>query len=155
MIGRKRGFFDERGQIIFYFAKIIKEIKPKCFILENVKGLVTRDKGATIKIIMSELERYNYNVRYKVLTSLDYGVPQMRQRVYFVGFRKGLKVDFNKFEWTQNVPIQDLKDYFIKDSFVSDERLERLKYYLINPQIKENIQLMILEEWKEKSLILG
>ena len=90
VIGRKEGFCDDRGQIIFHLAKILEETQPKCFLLENVKGLITHDKGNTIKIIVNELSRVGYDVIYKVLTSLEYGVPQMRQRVYFVGIRKKL-----------------------------------------------------------------
>ena len=79
VIGRKDGFADDRGQIIFHLARIISETQPKCFILENVKGLVTHDKGKTIDTIIRRLRSTGFDVTYKVLTSLDYGVPQMRQ----------------------------------------------------------------------------
>ena len=55
VIGRMDGFSDDRGQIIFHLSKILRETQPKCFLLENVKGLVTHDKGKTIKTIISEL----------------------------------------------------------------------------------------------------
>lgn len=71
VIGRKEGFSDDRGQIIFHLARILEETHPKCFLLENVKGLVTHDKGNTIKIIINELNRVGYDVVYKVLTSLS------------------------------------------------------------------------------------
>lgn len=88
VIGQKAGFNDDRGQIIFQLIRLLDESRPKCFILENVKGLVTHDKGQTIKTIMKEFENIDYHVSYKVFTSLEHGVPQMRQRVYFVGFDK-------------------------------------------------------------------
>ena len=88
VIGRKEGFSDDGGQIIFHLARILEETQPKCFLLENVKGLVTHDKGKTIKVIINELNRVGYDVTYKVLTSLEYGVPQMRQRVYFEASEK-------------------------------------------------------------------
>ena len=79
VIGRKEGLLDNRGQIIFHLARIIKETRPICFLLENVKGLVTHDKGHTLQVILDELNNAGYNVMNKVLTSLDYGIPQMRQ----------------------------------------------------------------------------
>lgn len=133
VIGRKEGFSDNRGQIIFHLARIIEEMKPKCFILENVKGLVTHDKGKTIEIIMDELVECGYVVDFKVLTSLDYGVPQMRQRVYFVGFNNALAMDIAKFEWPETVPMPDLNNYLIDSNLASEERLEILQYYLNNP----------------------
>lgn len=133
VIGRKDGFSDDRGQIIFHIARILQETKPKCFLLENVKGLVTHDKGETIKIIINELYSAGYNVIYKVLTSLDYGVPQMRQRVYFIGVRRDLDINLNLFEWPKPIEKPALSDYLIDDHIASEERLEILDYYLRNP----------------------
>ena len=66
---------------------------PKCFLLENVKGLVRHDNGKTIKRIVEELEDAGYSVNYKVISSLNCGVPQMRQRVYFIGINKNLNMN--------------------------------------------------------------
>lgn len=133
VIGRKNGFSDGRGQIIFHLARILEESQPKCFLLENVKGLVTHNKGKTIKIITDELNRVGYNVIYKVLTSLDYGVPQMRQRVYFVGIRKDLDFNASDFQWPKQVEKPGLESYLIDNNVASEERLEILDYYLKNP----------------------
>ena len=133
VIGRKDGFDDKRGQIIFHIARILKESQPKCFLLENVKGLVTHDKGNTIKIITSELEASGYDVTYKVLTSLDYGVPQMRQRVYFIGIRKDFNIDVTNFPWPEKIETPKLSNYLIDNKKASAERLEILEYYLNNP----------------------
>lgn len=133
VIGRKEGFSDDRGQIIFHLSRIIKDTQPKCFLLENVKGLVTHDKGRTIKIIINELNNAGYDVTYKVLTSLDYGVPQMRQRVYFIGIRKDFGKDITKFIWPDTIKKPPLSDYLIDDNIASSERLEILSYYLKNP----------------------
>lgn len=133
VIGRKEGFSDDRGQIVFHIARILEDTKPKCFLLENVKGLVTHDKGKTIEIIVKELNRVGYDVVYKVLTSLDYGVPQMRQRVYFVGIRSDLGIDINNFEWPDSVEKPLLKEFLIDNNVASTERLEILEYYLNNP----------------------
>jgi len=133
VIGRKAGFSDERGQTIFHLIRIINETRPMCFILENVRGLVSHDKGATINKIMTEFDNIGYSVVYKVLNSLDYGVPQMRQRVYFIGFRNDLSMDINSFEWPKPVPIPSLSEFLIDENLASSERLEILHYYLNNP----------------------
>lgn len=133
VIGRKDGFLDDRGQIIFHLARILEETQPTCFLLENVKGLVTHDKGKTIQIILDELNRVGYNVDYRVLTSLNYGVPQMRQRVYFVGFRKDVSKNIYNYSWPKEVETPPLTPYLINNNPASIERLKILHYYLNNP----------------------
>lgn len=133
VIGRQQGFSDDRGQIIFHISRLLKETSPTCFILENVKGLVTHDNGKTIKIILKELSNAGYTVSYRVLTSLDYGVPQMRQRVYFVGFKTALGLDYSRFEWPQPTITPPLSKFLIDNNVADDERLEMLRHYLNNP----------------------
>lgn len=133
VIGRQDGFSDDRGQIIFQLARILRETQPTCFILENVKGLVSHDKGQTIKVILDELTNSGYTVSYRVLTSLEYGVPQMRQRVYFVGFKTSLRLDYTKFKWPEPVSPAVLSNYLIDNNRANEERLNILKYYLNNP----------------------
>ncbi|MGM9550915.1 MAG: DNA (cytosine-5-)-methyltransferase [Clostridia bacterium] len=133
VIGRQEGFSDDRGQIIFQLSRILKEAQPMCFILENVKGLVTHDGGKTIKTILEELNSVGYDTSYRVLTSLNYGVPQMRQRVYFIGFKKSLKLDYSKFEWPKEIEPPLLSDFLIDNHTADDSRLNILNYYLKNP----------------------
>lgn len=133
VIGRQDGFSDDRGQIIFQLARILRETQPTCFILENVKGLVTHDKGKTIKVILNELTNSGYTVSYRILTSLWYGVPQMRQRVYFVGFKTSLGLDYSKFKWPEPVSVPALSNYLIDNNLATEERLNFLKHYLNNP----------------------
>lgn len=133
VIGRQEGFSDDRGQIIFHLSRILNETQPTCFILENVKGLVTHDNGRTIRIILDELNSVGYDVSYRVLTSLDYGVPQMRLRVYFIGFKKSLGLDYSKFEWPKPQAMPPLSKYLIDNNAADEERLDILKYYLKNP----------------------
>ena len=133
VIGRKQGFNDDRGQIIFHLARLIKENKPKCFILENVRGLVTHDNGKTLKIIMKLLNDCGYIVSYRVLSSIEYGVPQMRQRVYFVGIRNDIKVDVRYFVWPQTFERPHLSNYLIdENNHITADNLERFSYYLKN-----------------------
>jgi DNA (cytosine-5)-methyltransferase 1 len=100
IIGDRCGLEDkDRGQIIYGLANILKSKNIKYFILENVKGLVNHDKGKTLKTVLELLENSGYKVFYKVLNSLDFGVPQMRERIYFVGIRKDLVNDDFKYSF--------------------------------------------------------
>lgn len=152
VIGRKNGFEDSRGQIIFHIARIISETQPKCFILENVKGLVTHDKGKTINIIMDRLKATGFDVIYKVLTSLDYGVPQMRQRVYFIGVRKDLSKDITSFVWPSKISPPPLTSYLVDNHIVSQERLKILDYYLKNPTNQSKYTIDDLKQMEGKIL---
>jgi len=86
IIGDMKGFEDTRGTLFFDIARILKEKKPKTFILENVKQLSTHDKGKTLETILKTLEELEYKVYWKVLNALDYGLPQKRERTIIVGF---------------------------------------------------------------------
>lgn len=137
VIGRRAGFDDSGGQIIFHLIRILNEVRPKCFILENVRGLVSHNKGTTISTIINELNNIEYSVVYKVLSSLEYGVPQMRQRVFFIGFDKKIGFSANNFEWPTPEPVPNLKDYLIdKNNEISKTNLEKFAYYLKNPTNK-------------------
>ena len=154
VIGRQAGFSDDRGQIIFHLSRLLQESKPKCFILENVKGLVTHDDGKTIKTIMQELNNAGYITSYRVISSLDCGVPQNRQRVYFVGFNKSLNLDISKFVWPQPVAVPPLKNFLIDDNNEpSDIDFQYLLNYLKNStNISKNYSLTNF--LKEEFLIL-
>lgn len=113
VIGQRKGMGDERGQIIFSLVKIMLAKNLKYFILENVKGLTNHDNGNSLKVILQELEKAGYKVFYQVLNSVDYGVPQMRERIYFVGIRKDLVPDDFQFYFPKRQPRVDIKDYLI------------------------------------------
>lgn len=86
--GKRMGFNDTRGTLFFQIARIIKDKQPKAFLLENVKGLLSHDKGKTFEVIKTTLEQdLGYKLYYKVLNAKDYGVPQNRERIIMVGFR--------------------------------------------------------------------
>lgn len=88
--GNRDGFADTRGTLFFDVERIIIEKKPKGFILENVEGLVNHDGGNTLEVILSNLNAADYWVSYRVLNSVDFGVPQERKRIYIIGIRKDL-----------------------------------------------------------------
>lgn len=88
IIGNSMGFADTRGTLFFEIERILREKKPEAFLLENVKRLVTHDNGRTFKTILNKLNELGYDVHWKVLNALDYGLPQKRERVIIVGFRE-------------------------------------------------------------------
>lgn len=95
IIGQMKGFEDTRGTLFFHIANILKEKKPKAFILENVKQLVGHDKGKTLKTIIKTLrEDLNYHVQYAVLNALDYGLPQKRERIVIVGHKQPIQFNY-------------------------------------------------------------
>ena len=86
---------DERGKLFFEMCRILREKQPKCFIAENVKGLLTANKRSAFPLIMEEFEKSGYDVTYSILNAAEYGVPQKRERVIIVGFRKDLNIQFS------------------------------------------------------------
>lgn len=84
--GLKLGFEDTRGTLFRDIARIVREKRPKAFLLENVKNLLRHDKGRTFKVIYNTFADMGYAVYYKVLAARDFGVPQNRERIYIVGF---------------------------------------------------------------------
>tara|TARA_B100001175_G_scaffold260312_1_gene229192 strand:+ start:407 stop:1360 length:954 start_codon:yes stop_codon:yes gene_type:complete len=92
--GLKKGFEDTRGTLFFDIARILKYHKPKAFILENVKGLKSHDKGNTLKVIVKTLNKMNYNLFIEVLNAKNFGLPQNRERIFIVGLKESLDFIF-------------------------------------------------------------
>lgn len=89
IVGDQRGFEDTRGTLFREFARVVKECQPKVFIFENVQGLFKHDSGRTWDVIRKTFEDYcGYDVHYQLLNARDYGIPQTRERLYCIGFRK-------------------------------------------------------------------
>ena len=82
IIGDKQGFEDTRGTLFFDIARILKQKQPSAFLLENVKQLLTHDKGQTFAVIQAQLSRLGYTTYHKVLNALDFGLPQKRERIF-------------------------------------------------------------------------
>jgi len=92
--GKQLGFADTRGTLFFNIESILKEKKPYAFLLENVRRLTTHDGGRTFQVILDKLEELGYTVHHKIFNSLDFGVPQKRDRIYIVGFLEPIQFDF-------------------------------------------------------------
>jgi DNA (cytosine-5)-methyltransferase 1 len=142
VIGQRKGMMDKRGQIIFHLIDILKQKNVKFFLLENVKGLINHDNGNSLKTIVKNLEDAGYYVAWKVLNSIDYGVPQMRERVYFVGFKKDLLPNNFHFEFPKkSTKITDVKEFLIDERELNlDEKQQTYATFLkyLNNKYNQN-----------------
>lgn len=93
-VGKKMGLNDTRGTLFYHYAKIMKQVKPKMFLVENVKGLTTNDNGRTLKTMINVFENLGYEVTYKVLNAWDYGVAEKRERLVLIGIRNDLDISY-------------------------------------------------------------
>ena len=93
--GKRLGLNDVRGTMFYYYAKVLAKLKPKMFLAENVKGLVSHDGGKTLITMINVFEEIGYKVQYKVLNAWDYGVAEKRERIVIVGIRSDINVEFN------------------------------------------------------------
>lgn len=130
IIGDKEGFNHEtQGTLFFNIEKILLAKKPKAFMLENVRNLTAHDNGRTFKVILSHLRNAGYDVHYKVLNALDYGVPQKRERIIICGFRKKVA-----FEFPPPIPKDSRKT--VADIIDSDA--EKDKSLFVRPAIRKS-----------------
>ena len=128
MAGKREGFNDDRGKLFDYIEKILVDRPPKAFLLENVKGLKSHNKGETLKNILDRLDAAGYNVpEPKVLNAIDYNVPQNRERIYIVGFRKDLGIKPEDFHYPE--PLDIPKDERCTLKTILEDKVDR-KYYL-------------------------
>lgn len=119
--GKKQGFEDTRGTLFFFYANLIKQVRPKIFIYENVTGIKTHDKGNTWKRICEIFDELDYDIYDAELNAKDYGLPQNRLRVFVVGFDRRLGV--SDYEFPKAVELKSkASDYLSK--------CVPLKYYL-------------------------
>lgn len=125
LAGRRLGFEETRGTLFFDVAEILRRYQPKAFFLENVKGLVCHDKGKTFKTILNTLDEVGYVVPDpQIVNAMYFGVPQHRERIYIVGFRKDLGICKEDFEYPEQ---KEVSKHFID---VREENPVPAKYYL-------------------------
>jgi DNA (cytosine-5)-methyltransferase 1 len=91
---KRLGIKDDKGKLFFEMCRILKDRQPKCFIAENVKGILTANKHEAFPLIIKEFEDSGYDVKYTIIKAVEFGVPQKRERVIIVGFRKDLNIEF-------------------------------------------------------------
>lgn len=147
--GKQRGFEDTtRGTLFFDICRILKEKKPKAFILENVKNLEKHDKGNTLFIMLQELNSLGYSVNYKVLNARDFGVPQNRERIILVGSKDGYIFNFDKIKLNR---VNNMKPFLEKEG--EFEFLEEGTYTLLKKeQIREQKSGLIFCGYRNKKI---
>jgi DNA (cytosine-5)-methyltransferase 1 len=138
IIGARKGFDDTRGTLFFDIARILKEKQPKGFVLENVKQLKGHDGGRTLNVILATLNELGYDTDYKVLNAKDFGLPQKRERIFIVGWKKSLKFDWI-FDEVKMKPLskileKDVSDFYYASKKIADSRKLNVKA----EQIKHN-----------------
>lgn len=140
--GKHGGFSDSykgqsRGTLFAEVVRICEVIKPKVIFCENVKGLVQHDRGRTFKVIVGAFEEIGYKTFYKVLNSKDFGVPQNRERIYLVCFRKDIAPD--KFEFPESAGAQKkIKEilqkapiptkYYLSDTYMASLQAHKARH---------------------------
>ena len=116
MIGNRRGTGDSRGMLIYEYIDLIKKSQPRMFIFENVKGLMTHDKGKTWRTIYEEFNSGGYSVFWKPMNAKDYGIPQHRDRLFVVGFRNREENPMPEFEFPEKTPLSVTMQDMLEDT---------------------------------------
>lgn len=101
------GYKDERGQLFFEMVNVLRVMQPRFFIAENVKGILSANKGKAFPMIVKEFENAGYFVHYKLLNASEFGVPQKRERVFIIGFKR--LEDYNEFKFPSNAHKNNTK----------------------------------------------
>lgn len=140
VVGKQKGIKDDtNGQLYESFAKYVEKLQPKVFVAENVKGILSANKGEAVKIIKKRFELDGYNLKIFLVNFADFGVPQLRQRVLFIGVRKDLNIEFIPPEFThkdnhvnsnmafENLPKME-KCRHMEPLRVTNNVVERLKH---------------------------
>lgn len=148
MVGKQRGLSDTRGTLFYEYARLVKEIKPKVFIYENVKAVLSNDSGKTWKTMSEVFDDLGYNWKLMVLNSKDFGVAQNRERIFVVGFRSDLILN-KEFEEPKKIElIKKMKDYLLDNvsgkyylnkkgvAFVTDDKNLQKKWTQIDGDIQ-------------------
>lgn len=144
MVGKRGGLEDTRGTLFFDFARIVNECRPRVFIFENVRGLLSHDSGQTWRTIQDVFMSLGYDINTKTMNSKDYGIPQHRERIFVVGFRKknpnfSFPVPIN-LEHTMQDFLEDFTDskYYLGTKgvkFVTSSKNRLKRYTQINGDI--------------------
>jgi DNA (cytosine-5)-methyltransferase 1 len=136
IIGEMKGFGDTRGTLFFEIERILLAKQPRAFLLENVKNLVSHDKGRTLKTILEHLKQIGYYVHWRILNALDFNLPQKRERIIMVGFKEN-----HPFEWPRPQPLtKTLADLLEPDEVVHKKHFASEKFRLsVKKRLKEKV----------------
>lgn len=127
ILGQRGSLTDPRGQLVYEYIRIVKELNPRVFLFENVPGILTINKGKDWKELLHFFkEETGYNVHYKVLNSADYGVPQQRKRVIVLGFRNDIQLppNLNIFPEPTHAQLDAIQNLGLKESNKNPDKLK-------------------------------
>lgn len=146
--GYRKGFNDNRGNLFFQIIRILQFKKPAAFILENVKGITSHDKGNTINKIRELLKKSNYAIFEKVMNAINYNLPQNRERWFCVGFRKDLSIKY--FHFPKSIKLKkkvwDLLENNVKAHGISKIALGHIDKHLKEKQLYGKSRITIVNE---------
>ena len=147
LVGKQRGLEDTRGTLFYEYARLVSEIRPKVFIYENVKAVLSNDEGRTWEVMKKVFTDLDYTWKQTVLNAKDFGIPQNRERIFVVGFRSDLKLN-KKFKFPDPVKLdKKLQDFLIDNvsgkyylpkkgvDFVMDEKNLNKRYTQIDGEV--------------------
>lgn len=115
LVGKQRGLEDTRGTLFYEFARLIDEIKPKVFIYENVRAVISHDSGKTWQKMQQVFNELGYDFEKDVLNAKNYGIPQNRERLFVVGIRRGLEISW-PFIFPDPIPLEKKMQDFLMDN---------------------------------------
>ena len=124
---KRLGIKDDKGKLFFEMCRILRDRQPRCFIAENVKGILTANKHEAFPLIIKEFEESGYDVKYTILRAVEFGVPQKIERVIIVGFRKDLKGRFSFPEAVlssedEYIPLSKCIDHDVPEKYFFSEK---------------------------------
>lgn len=156
--GKRRGLDDARGTLFYSFAKALEITQPKMFVAENVKGLVSHDQGNTLKLMILVFEKMGYDITYRVLNAMNYGVAQKRERIFIIGVRKDLKEE--EFKYPEPLNYVNLLIKVLKDVPESAGKVYPEKKYKVLEMVPpggcwRDLPVDIQKEYMMKSYYLG
>lgn len=154
--GQRRGLDDPRGNLILEFARLVADVQPRVFLIENVKGLLTHNKGETFREIIHSLSIAQYTLQYQILNARNYQVPQKRERVFIIGARLEMRAF--------NFPKQIEPQVFLRDVLPNCPPSQGVNYNARKREIMEmvpaggcwiDLPLEVQQEYMGKSLLSG
>lgn len=157
--GKRRGFEDTRGTLFYDVSRIIEYKKPKAFLLENVKGLLSHDGGNTFEVIKNTLEGIGYTINYKILNSKNFGLPQSRERIFIVGFlNSAINFTFptgsNQIPHISSILEKRVKPKFLLNDYVNNTTLSDLKQVALDLSQFSSLNPRDYKADKRKQIIL-
>lgn len=138
IIGKRGGLEDARGTLFYEYARLVKEMQPKVFVYENVPGMLVHDGGNTWKVIQNVFKSLGYKIKYQVLNSKDYGIPQNRKRLFVVGIKK----QYPDFSFPEPFELQKTMFDFLEEEVNFRHYLGKKGFeFVTNPKYKNRARV--------------